>query len=192
MSLVPTREYTDPAQMLADYAARKRRLSALRYEPPAPPPPPEPPPPPSLNEILSCYRLVIDTLDPVIDFAAARFAASMKPRRSAWSITIAIIKRETGVRRFEIEGQCRTHGIVQARMMACWLMRLAAKRTFPQIGRLIGGRDHTTVMHSVRRIEAMIEEDAAFREQMHRLRAEMLEALPPPISDVPPLSMEAA
>jgi hypothetical protein len=48
------------------------------------------------------------------------------------------------------------------------------------------------VMHSVRRIEAMIEEDAAFREQMHRLRAEMLEALPPPISDVPPLSLEAA
>lgn len=186
------KEYTDAGQLVADIAARKRRLAGLRCAPPPPPPAPPPPARPSLDEILSCYRLVVDTADPVIDFAAARFAADMKPRRSAWSITVAIIKRETGIRRFEIEGQCRTHGVVLARMMACWLMRVCAKRTLTQTGRAVGGRDHTTALHAIRRIEAMMEEDAAFRERMHRLRDEMLDALPAPISDVPPLSQEAA
>jgi chromosomal replication initiator protein len=42
-----------------------------------------------------------------------------------------------------------------------WLAKQITTRSLPDIGRRFGGRDHTTVLHAVRRIEALKGEDAA-------------------------------
>jgi chromosomal replication initiator protein len=44
-----------------------------------------------------------------------------------------------------------------------WLAKQITTRSLPDIGRRFGGRDHTTVLHAVRRIEALRVEDAAMQ-----------------------------
>jgi len=48
-------------------------------------------------------------------------------------------------------------GLVEARHTICWLLRqLSPRPSFPEIGRVLGGRDHTTIMASVRKVEAAL------------------------------------
>lgn len=51
---------------------------------------------------------------------------------------------------------------VRPRQVAMWLCRQATPHSLPAIGRAFGGRDHTTVGHACRRIEALIAADPDF------------------------------
>ena len=55
----------------------------------------------------------------------------------------------------------RARAVARPRQAAMWLAKQITTRSLPDIGRRFGGRDHTTVLHAVRRIEALKEEDAA-------------------------------
>jgi chromosomal replication initiator protein len=50
--------------------------------------------------------------------------------------------------------------------VAMYLSRKLTTRSLPEIGRRFGGRDHTTVLHACRRIEALIDEDPLFRQEV--------------------------
>jgi chromosomal replication initiator protein len=56
-----------------------------------------------------------------------------------------------------------------------YLAKQLTSRSLPEIGRKFGGRDHTTVIHAVRKIEELRELDAAFNEDVELLRR-MLES----------------
>ena len=51
-----------------------------------------------------------------------------------------------------------------------YLSKLLTHRSLPEIGRKFGGRDHTTVMHAVRRIEELREIDSALDEDIEHLK----------------------
>jgi chromosomal replication initiator protein len=51
-----------------------------------------------------------------------------------------------------------------------YLAKQLTSRSLPEIGRKFGGRDHTTVMHAVRKIEQLINEDTAFAEDVEILK----------------------
>jgi chromosomal replication initiator protein len=55
----------------------------------------------------------------------------------------------------------RTRAIARPRQVAMYLAKTLTTRSYPDIGRRFGGRDHTTVLHAVRRIEALKGEDPA-------------------------------
>jgi chromosomal replication initiator protein len=55
----------------------------------------------------------------------------------------------------------RTRSIARPRQMAMYLAKTLTTRSYPDIGRRFGGRDHTTVLHAVRRIEQLKGEDSA-------------------------------
>ncbi|WP_374343846.1 chromosomal replication initiator protein DnaA [Phenylobacterium sp.] len=55
----------------------------------------------------------------------------------------------------------RARAVARPRQAAMWLAKQITTRSLPDIGRRFGGRDHTTVLHAVRRIEALKAEDAA-------------------------------
>ena len=50
-----------------------------------------------------------------------------------------------------------------------WLAKQITTRSLPDIGRRFGGRDHTTVLHAVRRIEALKAEDAVLTRDIDTL-----------------------
>jgi hypothetical protein len=58
----------------------------------------------------------------------------------------------------EITGECRRAEVVLARHYAMWFLVRKRKLSATQVGRLVGGRDHTTVLHALRKIDAMFAE----------------------------------
>jgi chromosomal replication initiator protein len=76
-----------------------------------------------------------------------------------------------GISRAELVGSTRAATPVRARQVAIFLTRELTDLSLPQIGRLYGGRDHSTVLNSVRRVEAGMAEDMALSERVAELRS---------------------
>ncbi len=64
----------------------------------------------------------------------------------------------------------RSRGVARPRQVAMYLSKLLTPRSLPEIGRKFGGRDHTTVMHAVRKVEELRASDASFAEDVELLR----------------------
>lgn len=71
----------------------------------------------------------------------------------------------------------RARRVARPRQVAMYLSRKLTTRSLPEIGRRFGGRDHTTVLHACRRIEALIVEDQLFRQEVDFL-SQMLQRKP--------------
>jgi chromosomal replication initiator protein len=69
----------------------------------------------------------------------------------------------------------RARAVARPRQVAMFLAKTLTAKSLPEIGRRFGGRDHTTVMHAVRKIEQLAETDAQMAEDIELLRR-MLEA----------------
>lgn len=67
----------------------------------------------------------------------------------------------------------RARAVARPRQVAMYLAKQLTSRSLPEIGRKFGGRDHTTVMHAVRKIEELREIDAAFAEDIDLLRRKL-------------------
>ena len=76
-----------------------------------------------------------------------------------------------GISRAELVGSSRAATPLRARQVAIYLTRELTDLSLPQIGRLYGGRDHSTVLNSLRRVEAGIGEDAELASRIEELRA---------------------
>lgn len=64
----------------------------------------------------------------------------------------------------------RARTVARPRQVAMYLSKQLTPRSLPEIGRKFGGRDHTTVMHAVRKIEELCSEDRSFAEDVELLR----------------------
>jgi chromosomal replication initiator protein len=64
----------------------------------------------------------------------------------------------------------RSRGVARPRQVAMYLSKLLTPRSLPEIGRKFGGRDHTTVMHAVRKVDELRASDAGFAEDVELLR----------------------
>src|SRR5260221_5245737 len=60
----------------------------------------------------------------------------------------------------------RARRVARPRQVAMYLARKLTSRSLPEIGRRFGGRDHTTVLHACRRIEALCVEDPTFKQEV--------------------------
>ncbi|HTT97199.1 MAG TPA: chromosomal replication initiator protein DnaA [Rhizomicrobium sp.] len=60
----------------------------------------------------------------------------------------------------------RARRVARPRQVAMYLSRKLTTRSLPEIGRRFGGRDHTTVLHACRRVEALCQEDSMFRQEV--------------------------
>ena len=69
----------------------------------------------------------------------------------------------------------RARAVARPRQVAMYLAKQLTSRSLPEIGRKFGGRDHTTVMHAVRKIEELRALDSSFSEDVELLRR-MLES----------------
>ncbi|TVQ59068.1 MAG: chromosomal replication initiator protein DnaA, partial [Rhodobacteraceae bacterium] len=64
----------------------------------------------------------------------------------------------------------RARAVARPRQVAMYLSKTLTTKSLPDIGRRFGGRDHTTVMHAVRKIEQLVETDAQMAEDVELLR----------------------
>jgi chromosomal replication initiator protein len=83
-----------------------------------------------------------------------------------------------GISRAELVGSSRAATPLRARQVAIYLTRDLTDLSLPQIGRLYGGRDHTTVLNSLRRVEAGLDDDADLAEKVRELRGAIHNPVP--------------
>ncbi len=67
----------------------------------------------------------------------------------------------------------RSAPVALPRQVAMYLLREEARLSLPHIGELLGGRDHTTVMHGCEKIGELIESDERLRRQVSELREQL-------------------
>ena len=107
---------------------------------------------------------------------SSELIAEVIPRgaRSAQATSVEEIQQQVaerfGIARAELIGSSRAATPLRARQVAIYLTRELTDLSLPQIGRLYGGRDHSTVLNSLRRIEANLGEDEALAEKVTELR----------------------
>jgi len=80
-------------------------------------------------------------------------------------VTVDMIQKTVAehysLKQADLISERRARAVARPRQVAMWLAKQITTRSLPDIGRRFGGRDHTTVLHAVRRIEALKAEDAA-------------------------------
>ena len=79
------------------------------------------------------------------------------------------------IRQADITGTSRARAVARPRQMAMYLSKTLTSRSYPEIARKLGGRDHTTVLYGVRKIEELMAVDSQIAEDAELLRR-MLEA----------------
>ncbi|QIG70462.1 chromosomal replication initiator DnaA-like domain-containing protein [Rhizobium phage RHph_N28_2] len=80
---------------------------------------------------------------------------AMTPRRLTKHIIAEVLEKFPGVTWADLKSQRRTRDVVYPRQLCMYEVHRQRKdMSYPKIGRLFGGRDHTTVLHAVRKIAA--------------------------------------
>ncbi|WP_242390645.1 chromosomal replication initiator protein DnaA [Pararhodospirillum photometricum] len=79
------------------------------------------------------------------------------------------------IRLADMHSARRARAVARPRQVAMYLSKQLTSRSLPYIGKNFGGRDHTTVMHAIRKIEELMAGDPSFAEDVDLLRR-MLEA----------------
>jgi chromosomal replication initiator protein len=74
------------------------------------------------------------------------------------------------IRLSDMHSARRARAVARPRQVAMYLAKQLTPRSLPEIGRKFGGRDHTTVMHAVRKIEELIAADRALAEDIELLK----------------------
>lgn len=150
---LPVREFTTVAEMRAHYAAVHARCFA-----PKAPTAETPADPVAQMDAQGAETEVRGSAwaAPVVREAVIVQSHAQVTGAREWSAhdILRLVARTTAVTRDELLGTSRKSIIVKARQIAFWLIVRHVGMSLPQVGGLVGGKDHTTVLHAVRRVEA--------------------------------------
>ena len=96
-----------------------------------------------------------------------------EPKRIKIEDIQRVVARQYNVSRSDLLSSRRTANVVRPRQVAMYLAKTLTLRSLPEIGRRFGGRDHTTVLHAVRKIEALVSKDVALSEEVESLKRQL-------------------
>jgi chromosomal replication initiator protein len=99
--------------------------------------------------------------------------AARTGRRPSLPQIIAAVAKYTSIPQKQLKSASRRQAIVNARAIAAYLARTLSNASYDQIGRALGGRDHTTVMHSCKKIERELTRNMATQEAIADLHCRL-------------------
>jgi chromosomal replication initiator protein len=130
----------------------------------------------ALNRLLAHSKL---TGQPITMELAEREVRDLirpqEPKRVKIEDIQRIVARHYNVSRGDLLSSRRTANVVRPRQVAMYLAKTLTLRSLPEIGRRFGGRDHTTVLHAVRKIEHLVGNDTALAEEVETLKRQLQE-----------------
>jgi len=98
-----------------------------------------------------------------------------EPKRIKIEDIQKLVATHFNVSRADILSSRRTANVVRPRQIAMYLAKVLTLRSLPEIGRRFGGRDHTTVLHAVRKIEALSGSDGGLHEEIELLKRMLMD-----------------
>ena len=93
-----------------------------------------------------------------------------EPRRVKIDDIQRVVASHFNVSKADLLSSRRTRNIVRPRQIAMYLAKVLTPRSLPEIGRHFGGRDHTTVLHAVRKVEELMAGDRNLAEEVELLK----------------------
>ena len=130
----------------------------------------------AINRLLA--RSVLDSQPITLDFVEREvqdLIRPQEPRRVKIEDIQRVVARQYNVSRSDLLSARRTANVVRPRQVAMYLTKTLTLRSLPEIGRRFGGRDHTTVLHAVRKIEGLLQRDVALSEEIEILKRQLSE-----------------
>lgn len=79
------------------------------------------------------------------------------------------------IRSTQLKGSKRDASLVKSRHICMYLLKEEARLTFVEIGNLLGGRDHTTVMHGVEKMKELLEKEERLIEEVRVIKKQIIE-----------------
>ena len=98
-----------------------------------------------------------------------------EPKRVKIEDIQKLVASHYSISRPDILSSRRTATVVRPRQIAMYLSKILTLRSLPEIGRRFGGRDHTTVLHAVRKIELLAKTDGSLSEEIELLKRMLTE-----------------
>ncbi|WP_234053616.1 MULTISPECIES: chromosomal replication initiator protein DnaA [unclassified Xanthobacter] len=131
----------------------------------------------ALNKLLAFNQLTGEpvTLE-MAENAIKDIIRPCDPKRVRVDDILRIVAKHYNVSRADLLSQRRTANVVKPRQVAMYLAKTLTLRSLPEIGRRFGGRDHTTVLHAVRKIDRLIATDRALADEVEVLKRAVQEA----------------
>lgn len=177
-ALVPVRTFQSGAEMMAFYANLRRAFNGPR-KPRAAPLIIAPPLEPADAHVIAYHGAIAELRaeNEVLREALAEREA-LRPEIIAGRATVAMIIRHVAIHRGltanDVKSLRRTRAVIQPRQEAMYLASVMTTRSLPEIGRQFN-RDHTTVLHGLRRIKAQCEASPEYAAEIASIR-EAIEA----------------
>ncbi|HWV40082.1 chromosomal replication initiator protein DnaA [Pseudorhodoplanes sp.] len=128
----------------------------------------------ALNRLLALSKL---TGQPMTMEVAEREVRDLirpqEPKRVKIEDIQRVVARQYNVSRSDLLSSRRTANVVRPRQVAMYLAKTLTLRSLPEIGRRFGGRDHTTVLHAVRKIEHLLGNDTTLADEVDTLKRQL-------------------
>ncbi|MEM7197083.1 MAG: chromosomal replication initiator protein DnaA, partial [Pseudomonadota bacterium] len=107
-------------------------------------------------------RVTVELCDKILHDLIAK-----SPRQLTVERIQRVISDYYAISQADMLSKRRNRNLVRPRQVAMYYTKQLTSRSLPDIGRRFGDRDHTTVMHALRKVEDLQKHDAQFKEQMH-------------------------
>jgi len=125
----------------------------------------------AVNRLVAANQLTGELITvPLAEKTLGDLIRSHEARRVRIEDILKIVSRHYKVPRNELLSARRSRDVVRPRQIAMFLAKALTSRSLPEIGRRFGGRDHTTVLHSVRKVEQMIKDDIELAQEIELLK----------------------
>ena len=125
----------------------------------------------AVHRLRASYQL---TAQPITVESAEQIIGDLvrgkEPRRVKIDDILRVVMKHFGVNRGDLLSSRRNRSIVRPRQIGMYLAKLLTSRSLPEIGRRFGNRDHTTVLHAIRKIEQLMNDDNQLREEIELLK----------------------
>lgn len=122
-----------------------------------------------LNGFLQKLGFYAKTGDRVLTVEALEKLTLPANQSPAWQAIIQKVAQKLNLKPGDLTGMSRKHEVAQARQIAMCLCRTKLRLSYPELGRLFGGRDHSTVLYAIRKIQQLRHVDKV----LHNLMTEL-------------------
>lgn len=150
----------------AEHKARLARIATKAYRPPSKP------------VVTAAPRIVRAPVvrakfDPAEELAwmitIEGFEPALPDKNKPLRVIMRAVCEHQGVTVDEIASTCKIASLVHARHIFAYLARRLTNRSFPDIGKFLGGRDHSTQVYAIRKVEGMLDKDIQLRASIEML-----------------------
>lgn len=131
----------------------------------------------ALNQVIAIARL---TDQPLTSEVAKMALGNLMPHRRELppGEIIQRVAHHFGLKPDQLKGRSRKRDIARPRQIAMYLIREETDASLPQIGNLLGGRDHSTILYGCERVAELLDEDVELRREVTTLRQHLYDRAP--------------